>query len=156
MRPPNYYVWEWLDDEGNIVYIGNSPRSDGGELPWTVLWTSRFIIDSDLNRWLRSLEKQPARGTFLPAQPMTKREAYTLAGKRRHQLRLSNNPALLSARRDGTTDGGGTRRAVVSPLGDLYVSVREAARDQGLPNSSQITRLCQDPNSAWRYLDEAK
>lgn len=151
MHPPTYYVWLWLDDEGQPRYLGTGSRDDE-LLPWTEVWNKRYEADSDLNIWLRRCPKAPTKSSDITARPMTKREAYALSSTLRQDL-LKQNVLLLSCRPYNTTTGGGSKRPVVSPNDDMYVSVREASRMENIP-AGQITRLCQDRKSGWRYLDE--
>jgi hypothetical protein len=147
---PNQYVWEWLDEKGNPVYLGNMPAKNG-EHPADILWDRRRTLNSPLGKWLQSLPEQPPRSQELVSVIMYRSEANALAAMERKRLKKLN-VQLLSNRPFGTKIGGGYARAVISPQGDLYESVRAAAAEEGV-DAATITRRCKDPANLWSYIE---
>lgn len=154
MHAPEFAVWEWLDEDGLPVYVGIG-RVIHGEHPAAILWdkvawSQRGKVDSPLNRWLLTHKKEPKRGKELPTPFMYQADAQTLAHNRREFLK-ARGFTLLLARPYGTHKGGGAARAVISPCGDVYVSVRAAARELNL-NHCAVVRWCNDSENGWTYL----
>lgn len=153
MTPSSFAVWEWLDKDGTPMYVGRGRILDGVH-PAQALWNQRTKaeLDSHLMRWLRTFEEEPQRSDAVPELTIYQQEADGWFYARRAQLK-ERGVDLLSTRPFGTTVGGGTSRAVVSPEGDVYTSVREAVRDTGL-SVATIIRFCKSPRSDWKYVDE--
>ena len=149
--PPRWFVWEWTNSQGEPKYVGIGRLDKDDRHPADVLWDQRIEFESHLTNWLRGLKKQPRRSKTLPSLALHRQDAKGLFFSRRKQLK-EEGITLLLRRPFGTSIGGGHHRAVVSPNGDVFVSVREAARDTGL-SASQITRRCKSKNSDWRYLN---
>jgi hypothetical protein len=59
---------------------------------------------------------------------------------------------LLSSRSTGSwMTGGGISKPILDPKGDMYMSVRAAARDLGKPPGS-IVRWLKNSKSGWKYI----
>lgn len=146
---PHYFVWEWLDQQGQPRYVGCAP-SRNGEHPADILWDNRANLNSELGRWLQMLPKQPLRNVELPSIGMYYKQAAAISTAERARLRTINVD-LLSARPFGTKAGGGRAKAVIDELGDVHESVRAAAADRGI-DAATVTRYCSNPKSEWRYV----
>lgn len=152
MIPAQFAVWEWVDDKGTPVYVGRG-KYVGEKHPARLMFESRTDPkkDSHLMRWLCSLDAEPKRSESVPALKLHHAEAASWFYIRRQQCK-ERGLSLLSTRPFGTTTGGGASRAVVSPEGDVYISVRAASRETGI-STAEIVRLCNLPKSLWRYID---
>lgn len=148
MTPHEYVVWEWLNEHGLPIYVGNGHVS-GKKHPAVKIWEERFSVNSHLHNWLRTLDAEPRRSGDVPRRLMHRQGARAVCTARKNQLK-SLDIELLSPRPFGTTSGGGSRRPVISPEGVRYDSVRGAARLLGY-NQGTITRYCNNEEKGWRY-----
>jgi hypothetical protein len=148
MTPHEYVVWEWLNQAGVPRYVGNG-RITGRKHPAERLWDERFSVNSRLHNWLRTLDAEPRRSNDVPRTLMHRQGARAVCTARKNQMK-ELDVELLSPRPFGTTLGGGSKRAVLSPEGIRYESVRSAARLLGL-NQGTITRYCNNKEKGWRY-----
>jgi hypothetical protein len=70
------------------------------------------------------------------------------------RVRKGINAELLNNRSyEGTQRGGGKAQAVFDPNGDLFVSVRAAARDKGLDVGTICHYLKHSARYGWRYAN---
>lgn len=153
MADRQYYVWEWIDKYGTPKYLKWGPAINGIH-PAVRVWDNRTKLPSRLNYWLCRLEKEPTRSLELPHCPLGATDAEELYKGRRADNQL-RGIKMLSARSVESFDGGGFARGVVSPEGEVYKSVREAAEDQ-LVNPGTVTRWCNDITSGWQYLRDTR
>jgi hypothetical protein len=156
MPAENHYVWAWLNDKGEPVYVGRGRIGPRGNHPAAVKLAVRHERESELNLWLRSLSAAPTRSPIVPSMAMSSAGAQAIWSGTRRQLQ-DRGVRLLSDRytdRKPETYNAGRKppRAVIDPRGDLHPSVRAAARDWGLTPAA-ITLHCQR-GKAWRYLDQ--
>lgn len=146
--PPRWFVWEWLDEENQVRFLGKG-NLQNEENPADVLWDKRREMNSPLGHWLCGMTKQPKRSDQVITQAMYESNAEALYTQRLRQHKKANVD-LLSTRPFGTWAGGGGRRAIISPEGDVYESVRQAAQETGVAGAT-ITRYCQKADSGWVY-----
>lgn len=151
--PQEFVVWEWLDVNGDPVYVGYGKMPMGHKThPAKKLYQLRNQSESDLNTFLRSLGHEPDRGNGVPTTKMYHSEAKAVVYARRQALKKQGF-ILLSTRPYGTISGGGLPRAVRSPDGEEYSSVREAAAAIGV-NPCTITRQCANKKrGGWKYIN---
>jgi len=149
---PKFNVWVWTFEDGDPAYVGWGRTTINH--PAKAIWAQRDKYESELNRWLRTLDREPLRSAQLYGQDLTKIEASTLASELR-RLYKRKGFTLLDSRPDGTRLGGGRKRMVLGPDLELYESVRHAARVVGY-HPSTITRYCQTEDSGWDYLPNPK
>jgi hypothetical protein len=128
---PKYRVFGLLDAEGNVKFIG-ADRADKPAVWRTTIWRFRDRLNTELARWLRTLDAEP-------------REVILLGSS---EVRLHAATARAAAKI--LTDAFGTlkekrtshRRAVAraEPDGSLTIwrSQREAAKALGLASSGPI------------------
>jgi hypothetical protein len=151
-----HHVWVWEGAEGLPTYVGRGRTGPRGQHPAIVRWEARYDRESELTLWLRTLGAEPRRVANIPHCTMSAACVQAVwSGTRRQYEDLGIR--LKSDRptdRDPKTYNAGKKlpRAVIGPNGDLYPSVRAAARDVGLTPAA-ITLHCQR-RGAWRYLDE--
>lgn len=144
-----YVVWEWLDDDGLPCYVGVGKQT--GKHPADILFSKRHESDSTLTRWLRTLKKRPKRSPDVPAFAMHKADAKGVAFARKKELQEMGF-VLLTTRPFDTIAGGGVARGVLAPDGEIYESVREAAKAHGV-NQCTITRRCTKQTGGWSYIE---
>ncbi len=144
-----FCVWTWLNDEGEPVYVG------WGKFclthPAKHVWASRKAYDSELNDWLRTLEREPDRKYDELTARFSRTEASAQANFMRKDLK-AKGAKLLDSRPKGTKAGGGAARGVLTPDLEIYESVRQAATALGV-HPCTITRKCRTEGSGWDYLN---
>jgi hypothetical protein len=162
MTQATYYVWLWTDDQHQPKYVGYGAKR-GDQYPWDRMWDDRGAPSptllpypragvSPVSQWLATLSKPPLRDPTISDTPYTKIDAAKYAAQVRRGL---GNVALLSNRTYvGTNSGGGKARAVVDPLGDLYISVRAAARSENVDVAAVVHWLKNSAKTGWRYFDD--
>lgn len=146
---PNYFVWEWLDDAGQIRFIGRG-RKENEEHPAAIMFDKRQTLNSPIGHWLCTLAKEPQRSDQVIATPMYESNAEALY-THRFRYHKKNNADLLTTRLFGTRAGGGMPRQVISPDGVPYDSVTQAAAMEGV-HACTITRLCAKDGTGWDYI----
>ncbi len=150
MPKPTYCVWTWLSDEdGEPIYVGWGKFTVTH--PAKHVWASRKAYDSELNLWLRSLDREPDRLYGEGAAKFSKAEASHQANYITRQLKKKGR-ITLSSRPFGSKTGGGSARGVLSPDLEIYTSVRQAAAANEVHPSS-VTRWCKDEDLDWNYLN---
>ena len=152
--PEEFVVWEWLDKQGDPVYVGYGKMPIGSRKhPALKMFEMRNSEDSDLNVFLRGFKKEPKRSKKLTTSKLHRHGARAIVFQRRSEL-AKEGYELLSTRPWGTVTGGGKPRPVKNPRGKYFASVRAAAIHEGV-NQCTITRRCNSEKSKWRYVDES-
>lgn len=146
------YVFVWKDSERKVAYAGW-----GDALAPKLLWVEKDSYESELNSWLRTLDRPPDLAPESVRFAIFQNAAR--AAVRRITNRLRNEGwQVLSARDESTIDGGYKEDRPVyvqGPYGRQYFrSVRAAARALGVTPSA-VTRLARSNNSRITYVDEA-
>lgn len=149
-----YFAFVLLDECGVAQYVGV-----GRDGQWENLWRSRHVArDSELTRWLLSLEKPPTIRKLMSIT-VPRAVAKTYAASERDRLTNSGVQLLDPRAKDRPIEsyvGGSTkRRAVVAPDGTTYASVRATARAVGL-TAAGIVHRCQKNIDGWHYADRAE
>lgn len=150
MYTATYRVWLWLDpvtSEARYVGYGNSRY---GVMPWDREWDNRGG-SSPVSLWLATLERPPLLDPTISDTGYYRADAARYAA----QVRKGLNAKLLSNRSySGTQRGGGKAQAVIDPDGDMFVSVRAAARDRGLDVGTIVHYLKHSADTGWRYVND--
>jgi len=148
MPKATFCVWTWLNDEGTPIYVG------WGKFhlthPAKHVWASREAYPSELNDYLKTLDREPDRRYDELTSRFSGADASFHANFVRRKLK-KEGVVLLSSRPTGTKIGGGLARGVLSPDLEIYPSVRRAAVANKVHPCS-VTRWCKDPDSEWNYL----
>lgn len=145
MRPAKFQVWTWFDDKGRPAYVGWGPYRKYH--PAVEMY--RAPADSQLGVWLSLHDQEPPREDY-SATLLHKEDARAICQLLRDRY-AAGGVALLSNREFDTFAGGGAPKAVKSPQGELFESVRAAA-DAKRKNPSTVTRWCGDPRTGWVYV----
>jgi hypothetical protein len=146
----SYFAYSLFDASGTAVYIGV-----GRDGAWDDLYQQRESArESELSRWLLSLDERPTAKRLISfAVPL--RAANAFASSERQRL-LRAGVRLLSSKAEdrplNTYVPGGASRAVRSPRGIVYKSVRAAAVAEGV-SSTAIIGWCKTARCGWRYAD---
>ena len=151
MRPKQHTVWTWKDTEKVVRFVGYGMYTI--RHPAKEQFYGRFLGNSELQRWLQSLDDEPARETY-GNQVVSLEEAMGFA----MGLRTRYAETLLKSRDPASYSGGHPKRGVYRFCADdvsqcmAYDSVRKAAKAMAC-NPSTVTRWCKDPNNTtWGYI----
>jgi hypothetical protein len=148
-----YVAYILLDESGNPVYVGV-----GYDGAWDTLYTQRNVArNSELTRWLLSLDKQPAVKRLISI-PIPLRAAKAFAESERARLHHTGIRLLSAKAQDraaNTYAPGGSKRLVRSPSGMVYPSVRAAAQAVGVTSTS-VVGWCKSGRNGWRYADDSE
>ena len=155
MPASKWVVWEWIDpDTKTPAYVGLGRVENGGTHPAHLMFQSRRVegFKSPVMQWLQEFDAEPRRVNTAGRETVPEDEARAIYELRKNHLRRLGCK-LFGSRPSDTYTGGGKSKAVISPEGDIYGSVRAAAKEAGL-SGAEITRRCQQRKGGWRYLDD--
>jgi hypothetical protein len=127
-------IWEWIDDDGVVRFVGFGTLGYDLRPPWQRLWDQRHSAKGSLGAWLRGLGDVPPRRStaVLPSVLLPAKTAAAIARHRRRQLRQAG-VRLLSTRVHRV---GPRTRPVLG-----YPSLRQAAAAMNVPKSTLWDRL---------------
>lgn len=156
-KAKTFALWCWLRNE-EPFYVGWSKWVPGGTgflsvHPAERMFLERFVFNSKLHAWLRTLETEPTRHPdFERLGLFHKAVARSMCVAKREDFERQGFE-LISSRDVGTFNGGGGARKVIGPNKFVFKSVRHAAEHAGVDNST-MTRWCQSRDKGWRYHEE--
>lgn len=134
-----YRVIELLDGDGRPVWIEAAPVD--GDAPWRAIWMYRWLVETPLALWLRSLPAEPTEQVFLgQGAALDAGTARRLARFRRGELLAQGVPVLVEPDCRGRHHG--RRTVVVGGDGkiEVYSTLADAARHEGVVRSLLSTR----------------
>jgi hypothetical protein len=152
-RNKDWCVWVYVDAADRPTYIGVDRARPGKPHPAVELWDKRFRESTSVASWLRGLHAMPKYNT-LHGPGISQVAALELASTNRAVLR-DLGLRLLTTREtvsyaQGETHGGGLAKAVIDDKGNVYASMRDAARTLGIDHSS-VSRYVK--SGKWRMAE---
>lgn len=146
MRAAKFQVWTWFEAcKRKPIYVGWGAYRK----THPAIEMYRAPLNSELGTWLKLCEKEPYREDY-SGSLLHKDEARALCQLLRSRYE-AGGVYLLSNREFDTYAGGGAPKAVRSPSGEIFDSVRAAA-DAKRKNPSTVTRWCGNPETGWAYV----
>lgn len=153
-RKAAWFVFAFASPDGRIFYVGAGPALKGVH-PADAMYENRFRLDSSpVIRRLREMPEPPVRVPVGNDGPMSRDAAEKLKAANLESLRGTDHKLLSPRPSDSWVTGGGRDKPIADDKGDIYLSIRAAARDLGVEPSTILRRIQRNAGNpeGWRYL----